>query len=226
MGSGYNQRVSSDPHLCSACGAVAAPDARFCARCGRPLDAGELEGRRVYGVLAPGPMSFVTGAFFIGGVLALIAGSVGAAVLLLVLAGVACVFLFEAAKRSPESPLARRVTTAGRNIRGWGVFARESVLAWSSATRVVVRLKNEKRSLRREREDTLRSLGDAAYREDEAAVTALRERLRAIDDGLAERERAEAASVDAARQHVAEEHAAARPTEQYSVDELTSGENR
>ena len=48
----------------------------------------------------------------------------------------------------------------------------------------------------------------------------MRERLRAIDDGLAERERAEAASVDAARQHVAEEHAAARPTEQYTVEEL------
>ena len=57
-------------------------------------------------------------------------------------------------------------------------------------------------------------------------MSALRERLREIDDGLAERERAEAASLEGARQHVSEEHAAARPTEQYSVDELTSGENR
>jgi hypothetical protein len=205
---------------------VAAPDARFCARCGRPLDAAELEGRRVYGVLAPGPMLLVTGAFLIGGVLALIAGSVGAAIFLLVLAGIACVFLLEAAKRSPESPLARRVTTAAGNVRGWGVFARESVLAWSGATRDVVRLKNEKRSLRREHEQALRSLGDAAYRGDEQAMTALRERLREIDDGLAERERAEAASLEGARKHVSEEHAAARPTEQYSVDELTSGENQ
>jgi hypothetical protein len=180
----------------------------------------------VYGVLAPGPMLFVTGAFLIGGVLALLAGSIGAAIFLLVLGGIACVFLFEAAKRSPESALARRVTTAGGNIRGWGVFARESVLAWSGATREVARLKNEKRSLRREREQALRSLGDAAYREDELAMTGLRERLREIDGALAERERAEAASLEAARQHVSEEHAAARPTEQYSVDELTSGENR
>jgi hypothetical protein len=185
-----------------------------------------VDDRRVYGVLAPGPMLVLTGIFLVGAVLALLAGSVGAAVLLFVLAVVANVFVFEAAKRSPESPLARRVTSAGSNVRGWVTFARESAFAWSGATRDVVRLKNERRRLRREREQAIRSLGEVAYREDEEAVTSLRERLRELDDGLADRERAEAATLEAARQHVSEEHAAARPTEQYSVDELTSGEEK
>jgi hypothetical protein len=56
-------------------------------------------------------------------------------------------------------------------------------------------------------------------------MSALRLRIREIDDGLAERDREREAALANARRHVEEEHAAARPTQQYSVDELTSGEN-
>ena len=92
--------MSSEQRACSACGAVAPPEARFCARCGRQLDgAGPAEERRLYGVLAPMPMLVLTGIFVAGALLALLAGSVGTAIFLLVLAVVAGVFLFEAAKR-------------------------------------------------------------------------------------------------------------------------------
>lgn len=217
--------MSSEASVCSACGNAVPADARYCARCGHQLDGGEPEvDRRVYGVLAPGPLLVLTGIFLVGAVLALLAGSVGAAVFLFVLAVVACIFLLEAAKRVPEAPLARRLTKIRSDVRGWAVFARESSSAWFGAGRDVARLKNERRSLRREREFAIRSLGDAAYRGDAPAMETLRVRLREIDDGLAERERAEAATVEAARRQVSEEHAAARPTEQYTVEELTGDE--
>jgi hypothetical protein len=85
------------------------------------------------------------------------------------------------------------------------------------ALRNVVRLRRESRSLRREREPTLRSLGDAAYREDEPLVKALRERIREIDDELAKREEARAEVLAAARRHVDEEREAARATQRFSV---------
>ena len=176
-------------------------------------------------MLSPAP-AFVLGCFLLlAAILVLIAGSVIAAIVLLALAVAAFVFFYDAAKRNPESPLAHRVTTSSHNVRGWVTFIRESASAWADAIRAILRLKSESRSLRREREQALRSLGDAAYREDEPAMSALRLRIREIDDGLAERDREREAALANARRHVEEEHAAARPTQQYSVDELTSGEN-
>ena len=135
-------------------------------------------------------------------------------------------FFRGAAKREPTDPVARRVLTSSHHVRGWVTFVRESSSAWTNAIRAVLRLKNESRSLRREREVALRSLGDAAYREDAAAASALRVRLREIDDGLAVRDREREAAVANARRHVEEERSAARPTEQFSVDELTSGNEK
>lgn len=216
--------VSSEARVCSGCGFSSSPEAKFCPNCGHQL-LGDESPPRLYGVLSPAP-AFVLGCFLLlAAIIALIAGSVIAAIVLLALAGAAFVFFYDAAKRNPESPLAHRVTTSSHNVRGWMTFIRESASAWAAAIRAVLRLKSESRSLRREREQALRSLGDAAYREDEPAMSALRLRIREIDDGLAERDRERDAALANARRHVEEEHAAARPTQQYSVDELTSGEN-
>jgi hypothetical protein len=158
----------------------------------------------------------------IAGVLALVACSMIAAVVLLVLAGVVFLFFVEAARRNPGDAVARRVWSTGRRLRGWVVLAGVSFAAWVRAAREVVRLRGESRSLRRERDPTLRSLGDAAYREDEPLVTALRERIRAIDDELAKREEARAEALAAARRHVDEERETTRPTQELSVDDITS----
>jgi hypothetical protein len=68
----------------------------------------------------------------------------------------------------------------------------------------------------------LRSLGDAAYREDEPLVNALRDRLREIDDELAKREEERSEVLTAARRHVDEEREAASATQRLSVDEIES----
>jgi hypothetical protein len=212
--------VSSVPRVCSACGSASAWDAKFCQQCGRRLDEA---GPRYYGALSPGPTFVLGSIFLVAAVIALIAGSVIAAIILLALGGVGFAFFYDAARRNPEDPLARRVLRSGTHLRGWAHFARRSSAAWARALRDVVRLRRESRSLRREREPTLRSLGDAAYREDEPAANELREKLRQIDEELAKRAADQAQALAAARQQTDEEHEAAQATQSFSVDDITSG---
>jgi hypothetical protein len=215
--------MSSVPRVCSACGAPSAWDAKFCQHCGQRLEV-DAKGPRYYGALSPGP-AFILGCVLVAAaLLALIAGSVIAAVVFLALAGVAFVFFYDAARRYPHDPLARRVLASGQHVRGWLTFSGVSLGAWTRALRDVARLRRESRRLRREREPTLRSLGDASYREDEPMVQELRERVREIDDELAKRDEARSQALAAARRHVGEERAAATSTQQFSVDELISGE--
>ena len=166
----------------------------------------------------------VLGAVLLGaGLVALIAGSVITAIVLLALAVAAVVFFYGAARRDPDDLTARRVLVTGHHLRGWATFVRASTSAWTAALRDVFRLGRESRSLRREREPTLRLLGDAAYREDEPLVKALRDRLREIDDELAKRDEARAETLAAARRHVDEEREAATSTQSLSVDDIASG---
>lgn len=209
--------MSSVPRVCSACGSASAWDARFCQHCGRSFDESSP---RYYGALSPGP-AFVLGCVLPAATLvALIVGSVIAAVVLLAASAMSFAFLYDAARRRPEDPVARRILSSGTHLRGWATFVRTSSSAWARAIRDVVRLRRESRSLRREREPTLRWLGDAAYRDDEPAATELRERLRQIDEELARRAADQARALAAARQHVDEEHEVARATQSLSLDDI------
>jgi hypothetical protein len=204
------------------CGSTAPPDARFCPRCGHALD-GDLGTRHLFGVLAPGP-TFVLGCLLLlGALLALLAGSPVASIALAAFAGATFVLFYGAAERDPASPIARGFMTSGRRARSWAVFVRESVDAWVHATRDLAKLRGESRSLREERKEAVLDLGDAAYREDEARTAALRQRLREIDEGLASRELAQAATLAKARRQVHEERVAVQPTQQFSVEDLASG---
>jgi hypothetical protein len=212
--------VTSVPRVCSACGAASAWDAKFCQQCGRQLD---HESPRYYGALSPGP-AFVLGCvLLVAAAIALVAGSVIATIVLLALAVVAFVFFYDAARRTPGDPVASRVFGSAHHLRGWAGFVRTSTSAWAHALRDVVRLRRESRSLRRQREPTLRSLGDAAYREDEPAANELRERLRQIDEELAKRAADQAHALAAARKQTDEEHEAAQPTQSLSIDDIASG---
>jgi hypothetical protein len=51
----------------------------------------------------------------------------------------------------------------------------------------------------------------------------VRLRLKEIDEGLAARERARAASLAKARHRVHDEYVAVQPTQRFSAEELTSG---
>ena len=213
--------MSSPPRVCSACGGASAWDARFCQQCGRPLDE---KAPRYYGVLTPGPAFALGCVLLVAGVVALIVGSLIAAIVLLAFAVVAFVFFYDAARRNPEDRVARSVVSSGHHLRGWARFAIASISAWGRASRDVVRLRRESRSLRREREPTLRLLGEAVYGEDEPLVQTLLERIREIDGELEKREDARAEALAAARRHVDEEREAARTTQQFSVDDIASGE--
>jgi len=212
--------VSSVPRVCSACGAASAWDAKFCQECGRRL---ADQSARYYGALSPGPAFALSCALLVAAVVALVAGSVIAAIGLLAFGVAAFVFFYDAARRNPADPVARRVFSSAHHLRGWAGLVRTSTSAWAHALRDVIRLRRESRSLRRQREPTLRSLGDAAYREDEPAATELRERLRQIDEELAKRAADQAQALAAARKQIDEEHEAARPTQSLSVDDIASG---
>jgi hypothetical protein len=212
--------VTSVPRVCSACGAASAWDAKFCQQCGRRLDD---ESPRYYGALSPGPAFALGCVLLVASLIALIAGSAIATIVLLALGVAAFVFFYDAARRTPGDPVASRVFGSAQHLRGWAGFARTSTSAWAHALRDVVRLRRESRSLRRQREPTLRSLGDAAYREDEPAANELRERLRQIDEELAQRAAGQAQAVAAARKQIDEEHEAAQPTQSFSIDDIASG---
>ena len=180
---------------------------------------------RYYGVLSPGP-AFALGVVLLAACLiALVAGNVVAAILLFALAVIAFVFFYGAARRNPGDPVARRIFATAHQVRGWATFARAWTTAWMRALRDVVRLSRESRSLRREREPALRSLGDAAYREDETLVKALRDRVREIDDELAKRDEERTEALAAARRHVGEERGATRSTQRFSVHDIESSED-
>ena len=166
--------MSSVPRVCSACGAASAWDARFCQQCGRPLgeDATPAVLRRA--LSRPRLRSRVV--LLVAASIALIAGSVDRGDPAV---RVRChrLRLLLLARRGAirgtwwRAGLRHRATTcaAGRRSR-----SRRS-LRGVRAARDVVRLRRESRSLRREREPILRSLGDAVYREDEPLVRMLRD---------------------------------------------------
>jgi hypothetical protein len=213
--------MSSVPRVCSACGSASSWDANFCQQCGQRFDEDEPL-PRYYGALMPGPPFVVGCVLLVAALVALIAGSPIAAIVLLAIAVVAFAFFVDAVRRYPDDRVARGVISSGRHLRGWVTFALASLVAWGRAARDVLRLRRESRSLRKEREPMLRSLGDAVYREDEPLVTTLRERIREIDGELAKREEARAEALAAARRHVEEERGAAQATRQLSVEDITS----
>jgi hypothetical protein len=227
--SGYLRLVSTAPHACPVCGLLVSPEARFCSQCGTQLESAGTEGlflapqRRVFGVLAPGPTLVLAVVLLVAGVVALLVGSPIAAIILLALAAASLVLFYGAVERDPADPFARATLSSGRRVRGWARFASRSSSAWIEAGREVTRLTTESRSLRNERKRVLHALGDAAYREDDESISALRVRLHEIDDGLLARRQARDASLENARKHVHDEHVAAQPTQQFAVRDLTSG---
>jgi hypothetical protein len=174
-------------------------------------------------VLAPGPILVLALILLVAGVVVLLAGSAIAAVVLLAFAAASLVLFYGAVERDPADPVARRAVTSGHRVRGWATFVSRSSRAWATTGREVTRLTTESRSLRKERKRVLYALGDASYREDADAVSALRARLHEIDEGLTARRQARDASVAKAREHVHEEHVAVQPTQSFSVRDISSG---
>ena len=204
-----------------ACGAACAWDARFCQQCGRRLDE---RSPRYYGVLAPGPAFVLGSILFLAATVALVAGSLIPALLLFAIALVAFAFFYDTARRNPDDRLVRLIVSARQHLRAGLKFVLASISAWGHAARDVGRLRRESRSLRREREPMLRSLGVAVCQDDESLAKTLLERIREIDAELATREEARVEALAAARRHIEDEREAARPTQRLTADDVASGE--
>jgi hypothetical protein len=174
---------------------------------------------RIFGLVPPA-LALVLGlAGLVVGIIMLASGAVIAAIVWSA-AGIALLALaIDASRRWPASALPRlavRVADgAGRNLG----LARVTAGAWGEASRRVVSLRHELRSLRSEREARLSTLGAAAYRDDADQVREQRQRLAEIDAriGTCERERDEV--VADARERIQKERAAAQPTEAFAIPE-------
>jgi hypothetical protein len=212
--------VASEPaHACPRCGSPAAADARFCSSCGHALadenGVAEYESAapRLFGVLSPETTLVFGCMLLLGALVAFLASSPIAGIVLLALALAVLVLAYGAAARDPSRALSRRLLRAVHAVKGWATFVTSSAGAWSRAGRRVWRLRSEIGRLRRERGEAQLTLGDAAYREDDAAVAALRERMRRLDGEIAAREQARKAALSRARRTVSEERQAAHQTE-------------
>jgi hypothetical protein len=224
---GIRPLVNADTRVCLACGAGVELSARFCSQCGRLLDgeataavASERTPPRLFGVASPDALFAAACLLLVFALIALVAGSwILAAVLLAPTLALLLLFYGAARQQKGKSAVARIATRSAHRTSAWASFGGRSIGAWTGAGRDILRLRRESRALRGERRRAQMELGDAAYREDEAAVTTLRSRMHEIDDELDERERARTATVANARRRVDDEHGAVRPTQQLSVDE-------
>lgn len=214
---------------CPVCQLVAQSDARFCSNCGAPLadDATRASvaysqpTARLFGVLAPVPTFVLATLMLVGSIVALGAASWILAVLLLAFAAALYLLFYGAAERDPSSAIARAALGTVARISGWTRFVGGSAEAWSGAGRRLYDIRRELGPLRRERREAQLALGEAAYRQDEATVAALRARMAEIDDAIAAREREREEALAKARRRVEDERMEARHTQLLPPDDAS-----
>jgi hypothetical protein len=174
---------------------------------------------RIFGVVPPA-LALVLGiGALIVGIVVLGAGAMVAGVIWLA-AGIALLALaLDASRRWPASALPRLAVKVADGTGRRAGLARVTAGAWGGASRRVVALRRELRSLRGERDAQLIALGEAAHREDEGEIRQVKDRLRAIDERIATCESEMEEVISQARERVRKEKVAVRPTEQFAVAE-------
>jgi hypothetical protein len=158
------------------------------------------------------------GALTVGAVV-LAGGGVIAGIIWLT-AGVALVVLvLVASRRWPASALpslaGRLADGAGRRVG----LAKVTAGQWGIASRRVVALRREVRSLRTERDAQLLALGEAAYRDQAEEIRALKGQIGEIDARIEADELEIEEVLEKAHERVRKEKVAVRPTEQFAVAE-------
>jgi len=228
-GGGKEVSVTESVRTCPTCRLAVDQDARFCPNCGARMD-GEQGGPiaysqpepRLFGVLAPVPTFVLAVVLLVGALIALIAQSWVLGIMLLAFSAAVFVLFYGAAERDPSSSVARAALGTVAQVSGWTRFAQGSAGAWGSAGRRLFDLRRELRPLRAERREVQSALGDAAYRQDEAAVASLRARMSEIDDAIAANERKQEEVRTKARHRVDDERFAVRETQYLPPDDAES----
>jgi hypothetical protein len=209
--------VTGNARSCPVCAGAVPQDANYCPSCGLQLVADDASRAtatpKLFGVVSPTAAFVLACMLLLGALAAAIAGSIVFTILLLAAAGAVFVLFYGAAERDPSGRVASAALAGNERIRGWTTSSGGWARAWSGAGRDVVRLRREVRALNGERQRLRPVLGDAAYRNDEPALSSLRARMQEIDDAVAARERARVDTVARARARVDDARDAGRATE-------------
>jgi len=175
---------------------------------------------RIFGAVPP-VLALVVGVAGLAlGIVGLASGALVAGFVLLIAGACLTALALDASRRWPNSAIPRISTAITHGVGARMGFVRASAGAWSGASREVVKMRREVKSLRREREAHLLALGEVAYREDAKGMEALREELSEIDAGIEKRETRIADELGRAKERVKRERAAVPQTQSFAVVEL------
>jgi hypothetical protein len=224
---------------CPVCGDVVDVLDRFCSTCGNPLREETLRGipaRRdpsrpnvgswtsLRSRVRVGPFAWpLFVAFMVTLLLTVLASVLGAWLIALLLAPIALTLGFvwaDTAWDNLQKPLRRAARRTSNSLWASTRITRVSLASWSNTGRVELRTRAQERQLRRQRDDLLHSLGEAAYREDEGRAEMLKRSLVENDDQLAQNEHALELARAQAAERVEIERSVTAPTQVLSKNEV------
>jgi hypothetical protein len=195
---------------CQTCGALA-EDGIFCRMCGSRLeDPGTADGEgmppllRSVRSLLPG---LIVAAVVVVIVLVFLLASWVAGVLALVVAAIvaAIVVLLQRWAEEPRSPVTE--------VRDRARFALAFVQVRSSVRRQVAAIDGELHGLQARRQKGLLALGEAAYGDDDDAISRAREDVRVLDEEIEEQHETRRRVVEEANAYIERERGFVEPTE-------------
>jgi hypothetical protein len=169
--------------------------------------------RTLFGVTPTTAVAVLAVLALSAGVVFLTEGRLVAGLLLLLGALFLAALFLEQALHRRESAVDRAAAGAVDRSRALAGFAVSSTRAWTGASRELTRLRFERRRLGRERSRLLLELGGAAYAENEAEITALRVRVRELDERIEQCEESARTAVERARRRTSKERLAVASTE-------------
>lgn len=175
--------------------------------------------RRPLGI---GPLSLVAGALgavLLLAVILLALGSWLVGVVLLACALVLLALLLVAVEHEPDHPAARVASTAADRARSQARLLGVAARAWSRAGLTLVRLRERRYRLRWRLRRQLQPLGEAAFQGDAARVERLRAQAHGLEADLHEVERESSEAVEAARSEIERERAPTQATQALPVQE-------
>jgi type IV secretory pathway TrbD component len=223
---------------CPHCGAEVTEGSRYCAHCGRPIDAGDTRAEplppeetgpvpvervraetRLYGVM---PTTLVLALAAAALTLAVVFFVLGKWPVGLVLLGVALLLaavFAEAARRHPAGRVTRASAEALDQFRARANVAADSLATRSRAMTRVYALRRELRRMAALRSQLLYELGDAVYRGDDQASDTARGRIDELDRLAASTEGQMQEVVASAQRRIEERRLEVQPTEMVELPE-------